>query len=286
MLDARCVLAGTVGVRAGACETGAVSQLAFDEETGRQLDALYRIGDAVRRRRLVRAALAAAPGECILDLGCGPGFYCAELIAEVGPGGSIVGLDASASMLALAGRRCEGHECVEFREGDATSLPVDDASFDAALCVQVLEYVPDLAAVLAELHRALRPGGRVVLWDVDWATVSWHSANPARMKRMLEVWDEHLTDPSLPRTLAPAMRAAGFEQVEMEGHSFASADFDPDTYGAAAVPLIEKYVAGRGGVSAEEASAWADEQRELGRRGEYYFACIQFCFTGVRPDSV
>jgi arsenite methyltransferase len=260
-----------------------VSQLAFDAQTGKQLEELYRIGDAVRRRRLVRAALAALPGERILDVGCGPGFYCAELLEEVGPEGSIVGLDSSASMLALAARRCEGHSNVEFDEADATSLPVADGSFDAALCVQVLEYVPDLPAGLAELYRALRPGGRVVVWDVDWATVSWHSADPGRMTRVLSAWDEHLAHPSLPRTLAPAMRSAGFEHVEMRAHSFATADFDPDTYGAATVSIISSFVPGRNGVSKDEAKAWAAEQRELGERGEFYFACLQFCFTAIRP---
>jgi ubiquinone/menaquinone biosynthesis C-methylase UbiE len=260
-----------------------VSQLAFNEETGKQLEALYRIADAVRRRRLVRAALAAKPGERILDVGCGPGFYCSELLDEVGPDGSIVGLDSSASMLGLAARRCEGHGNVEFDEADATSLPVEDASFDGAVCVQVLEYVPDLRAGLGELHRALRPGGRVVVWDVDWATVSWHSAEPERMARVLSAWDEHLAHPSLPRMLAPAMREAGFEQVAMEAHGFATAEFDAEHYGVATVPLISSFVAGRGGVSEEEADAWATEQRELGGRGEFYFACLQFCFTATRP---
>jgi arsenite methyltransferase len=260
-----------------------VSQLAFDEETAKQLEALYRIGDAVRRRRLVRAALAVEPGERVLDVGCGPGFYCAELLEEVGPEGSIVGLDSSAAMLALAARRCEGHGNVEFDEADATSLPVDDASFDAALCVQVLEYVPDLPAALAELHRAVRPGGRVVVWDVDWTTISWHSANPRRMRRVLRAWDQHLANPALPRTLAPAMRSAGFVDVEMEGHSFTTSEFDPDSYGVAAVPLIKGFVPARNGVSQHEADAWATEQLELGQRGEFYFACLQFCFTAARP---
>jgi arsenite methyltransferase len=260
-----------------------VSQLAFDEETGKQLEALYQIGDAVRRRRLVRAALSAAPGERVLDVGCGPGFYCAELLEEVGADGSIVGLDSSPQMLALAARRCEGHDNVEFAEADAESLPVEDESFDAAVCVQVLEYVPDVAASLRELYRVLRPGGRVVVWDVDWATVSWHSEDPDRMERVLRVWDEHLAHPSLPRTLAPAIRSAGFEHAEMEGHSFATATFDPDGYGAAAVPLIRSFVSGRNGIDRDEAKAWATEQQELGERGEFYFACLQFCFKGTRP---
>jgi SAM-dependent methyltransferase len=270
--------------RASACETGLVSQLAFDEETGKQLEALYRIGDAVRRRRLVRAALAVAPGERILDVGCGPGFYCAELLEEVGADGSVVGLDSSASMLALAARRCEGHGNVEFREADATSLPVEDASFDAALCVQVLEYVQDLPAGLAELYRAVRPGGRLVVWDVDWTTVSWHSADRARMTRVLKAWDEHLAHPSLPRTLAPAMRSVGFERVEVQAHSFAAASLDPDSYGVALVPMIRSFVPDRNGVSKDEAKAWAAEQRELGNRGEFYFACLQFCFAATRPS--
>jgi SAM-dependent methyltransferase len=264
------------------CETGAVAQVSFDAKTGERLEALYRTGDAVRRRRLVRAALAAASGERILDVGCGPGFYCAELLYEVGTGGRVVGLDGSPQMLALAERRCEGHANVDLREADATSLPVDDGSFDRAICVQVLEYVRDVPAALAELHRALRPGGRVVVWDIDWATVSWHSADAARMQRVLHAWDEHLAHPSLPRTLAPALRSAGFEDVEMTAHSFATADLHPDAYGAAAVPLIASFVPGRNGIDDAEVKAWAAEQRALGERGEFYFACLQVCFTATR----
>jgi ubiquinone/menaquinone biosynthesis C-methylase UbiE len=262
-----------------------VSQLAFDEETGKQLEALYRIGDAVRRRGLVRSALAATVGERILDVGCGPGFYCAELAEEVGSEGRIVGLDSSAQMLALAARRCEGCGNVEFREAEATSLPVEDGSFDGAVCVQVLEYVTDVVAGLAELHRALRPGGRVVVWDVDWATVSWHSADSARMERVLRAWDEHLAHPSLPRTLAPAMRSVGFEDVEMKAHAFATREFDPNAYGVAAIPIISSFAPGRNGVGADEAKAWEAEQRELGEHGEFYFACLQFSFTGTRPGA-
>ena len=260
-----------------------MGEFAFDEETGRRLEAVYRTGDALRRRGLVRAALAARPGERVLDVGCGPGFLCAELVDEVGAGGAVTGLDASPQMLALAARRCEGHPNVELRESDATALAVENASFDAALCVQVLEFVPDVDAGLAELHRALRPGGRVVVWDVDWDTVSWHSTDPARMQRVLRAWDEHLAHPSLPRTLAPLLRSAGFEQVEMQAHAFATADLPPDAYGAATMPLVQRFVAGRAGISEDEAIAWAAEQRHLGERGEFYFACLQFCFSARRP---
>ena len=260
-----------------------MSQLVFDEALASQLEVIYRTRDVLRRRQLVREALAPVPGERILDVGCGPGFYVAELLEQVGPEGSVVGVDGSPQMLAVASGRCEGHENVAFHEADATALPREDASFDAALCVQVLEYVADPTAALAEMHRVLRPGGRVVVWDVDWATVSMHSSDPARMERVLRGWDAHLSHPSLPRTLSASMRAAGFEDVRFEGHSFSTNELVPDAYGGAFVPLITQYVVEQGGIDEQEAKAWEAEQRELGERGEFYFACVQCCFTATRP---
>jgi ubiquinone/menaquinone biosynthesis C-methylase UbiE len=259
-----------------------MSQLVFDDSLADQLESLYHRRDILRRRALVRAAVGAQPGERILDVGCGPGFYVAELLDEVGAGGSLVGVDLSPQMLAIAAKRCAAHANVEFREGPATKLPVPDASFDAALSVQVLEYVEDTPAALAELHRVVRPGGRVVIWDVDWATVSWHSADPERMARALRGWDAHLAHPSLPSTLTVRLRAAGFEEISVEGHPFVSNDFSPESYLAATLPLIEDYLVGSGVIGEDEARAWAAEQRELGARGEYFVACIQFCFAARR----
>jgi arsenite methyltransferase len=207
--------------------------------------------------------------------------HAAEVLQEVGEEGSVVGVDTSAAMLGVAAKRVGGSANADFRQGDATELPVEDGDFDAALSVQVLEYVADPTAALRELRRALRPGGRVVIWDVDWATLSWHSEDPARMARVLEAWDTHLVHPSLPRTLAARMRDAGFEDVRAAGHSFTTAALDPETYVAALLPLIESHVAGREEIGPETAAAWAAEQRELGERDEFYVACIQVCFTGV-----
>ena len=261
-----------------------MSQLVFDEAAARRIEALYLIGDALRRRRLVRAALGAEAGERILDVGCGPGFYCAELLEEVGPSGSVVGVDGSAAMLELAARRCADHANIELHEADATSLPLVDGGFDAAVCVQVLEYVADADAALAEMYRALRPGGRVVLWDIDWGTVSLNSTDRARTEAILRAWDEHLAHPSLPRTLAPRLRAAGFGDVRMEAHAFATAEFDEDSYGSSLVPFIGNFVAGRQGISEAEANDWVAEQRGLGERGEFYFACTQCRFSAVKPE--
>jgi arsenite methyltransferase len=260
-----------------------VSQLVFDDGLVGQLESLYRKRDILRRRALVREAVGAQPGERILDVGCGPGFYVAELLEQVGPQGSVVAVDPSPQMLAVAAERCAAHAHAAFHEAPATKLPVADASADAALSVQVLEYVADTAAALAEIHRAVRPGGRVVIWDVDWATVSWHSNDPERMARALRAWDAHLAHPSLPRTLTAQLRAAGFDDIRAEGHVFSDNEFSSESYAAATLPLIEDYLVGSGKIGEAEARAWAAEQRELGARGEYFFACVQFCLAARRP---
>jgi arsenite methyltransferase len=260
-----------------------VSQLQFNEKLAEQMEVVYRSRDVLRRRRLVHEALGAQPGERVLDVGCGPGFYVSELLDRVGPEGSVVGIDASPTMLAVAAHRNEGRPNVSFHESNATSLPVEDGGFDRALSVQVLEYLTDVEPALRELHRAVRPGGRVVVWDVDWATLSWHSAEPERMERALRAWDRHLAEPSLPRTLAPRLRAAGFEDVAMDGYAFATAEFTSDAYGSALLDLMADYLRTVDGFGPSEAEAWAAEQRELGERGEFYFSCTQFRFSATRP---
>jgi arsenite methyltransferase len=111
-----------------------MSQIVFGQGLADRLDVMYRSRDMLRRRELARAALGAAPGERIVDLGCGPGFYVAELLDQVGPGGHVAGIDASPAMLTLAARRCAGHGNAGFLRASVASLPVDGSGFDA--CIQ------------------------------------------------------------------------------------------------------------------------------------------------------
>ncbi len=259
-----------------------MAQLEFDETVRKRLEALYGTRDILRRRSLVRRALGARQGERILDVGCGPGFYLAELLDLVGPSGSLVGIDGSAEMLAVAGERTAGHTNVTFDQADVCALPSADGAFDAALCVQVLEYVGDPTAALQEMHRVLRPGGRLVVADVDWTTLSWHASDSGLMRRVLTVWDEHLAHPALPRTLGARMRSAGFDDVRMETLVFAADRLDPQTYVGATIPLIAGFVADRSGVTKEDVAAWQADLRDLDERREYFVSCVQFVFSAVK----
>ncbi|MGA2535183.1 MAG: class I SAM-dependent methyltransferase [Terracidiphilus sp.] len=98
--------------------------------------------------------LAAKPGESILDLGCGDGQLTQRIVAS---GASVSGADASPEMVAAA--RTRG---IAAQEARAESLPYPDASFDAVFSNAALHWVRDQDAMMAEVHRVLKPGGRFV----------------------------------------------------------------------------------------------------------------------------
>jgi ubiquinone/menaquinone biosynthesis C-methylase UbiE len=121
----------------------------------------------ITRGRLL-AALEPAPGESVLEIGPGTGYYSLAVAQRVAPVGTLHVLDLQDQMLKHTSRRAReaGVGNLEPHQGDARRLPYADASFDAAYLVAVLGEIPDQAAALRELRRVLRPGGRLVVGEL------------------------------------------------------------------------------------------------------------------------
>jgi SAM-dependent methyltransferase len=109
-----------------------------------------------------------APGERVLDLGCGAGLDSLVAVQMVGPAGSVTGLDMTPEMLAKARAGAAELEAANARfvEGDAEQLPFGDESFDVVISNGVIDLIPDKDAVFSELHRVLVAGGRIQVADV------------------------------------------------------------------------------------------------------------------------
>jgi SAM-dependent methyltransferase len=131
---------------------------------------------AARYESLWRAQLAPAqaevmacaglrPGEHVVDVACGTGTAAIEAAASVSPGGRVVGVDLSGRMVEAASERARREHCLNahFERMDAERLELPEDSFDAALCVLGLMYLPHPERALAEILRVLRSRGRVVL---------------------------------------------------------------------------------------------------------------------------
>jgi 2-polyprenyl-6-hydroxyphenyl methylase / 3-demethylubiquinone-9 3-methyltransferase len=175
---------------------------------------LHAIRTALNPARLAyfTAAFAATgldpAGKVIIDVGCGGGLM-AEEIARLGA--TVIGIDPSAASLATA-REHAAASClaIDYRVGSGEHIPAADACADAAYCVDVLEHVADLDAVIAETARVLKPGGLylfdtinrtrlskfvVIKLSQDWSATAW-------MPPGLHDWEQFITPAELGRCLA------------------------------------------------------------------------------------
>ncbi len=121
----------------------------------------------ITRARL-REALRPEPGETVLEVGPGTGYYSLAVAEWLRPDGTLHLFDVQQEMLdhTLGRARDAGVDNLVASQGDARSLPYPDATFDAAYLVAVLGEIPDQGQALAELRRVVRPGGRVIVGEL------------------------------------------------------------------------------------------------------------------------
>lgn len=255
----------------------------FDEDALEGMVRIYRTPSMRERRHHIREALSLEPGERVLSIGCGPGFEPRGFARDVGEAGRVLGVDTQEAMLTAARERCADHEWTGFERGSAADLPVEDGTFDAAAAVQVLEYVPDLDAAFAELSRALRPGGRALVFDSDWRTMTYHADDEDRSDRILSAFDAHCPHPRLARTLRPRLERAGFEVTDVEAFVHLETALDDDSVGWAFVPLVTAFVTEVAGIDDADAEAWAADLEARGDAGEFFFSFTQYGFTAEKP---
>ena len=125
------------------------------------------------------------PGERVVDVGCGAGIDSLIAGKMVGPDGQVIGIDMTPAMLekARAGAAEMGARQVEFRQGLAEALPVEDQWADVVISNGVLNLFPDKLAGLQEMARVLKPGGRLQIGDI-----LVQKAVGEKSKRNIDLW--------------------------------------------------------------------------------------------------
>lgn len=146
-------------------------------------------------------ALELRRGDSVLDVGCGTGDDLRSLAEIVGPEGRVVGIDVSEQLVAEARRRTRDHPAVEVVAADAHAMPFGVGEFSATRADRVLMHVEDPAAVLSQMVGSTRAGGRIVIIEPDWDTLTIDSDDLAIARRVVRAQADTIRHPDIGRRL-------------------------------------------------------------------------------------
>jgi ubiquinone/menaquinone biosynthesis C-methylase UbiE len=182
-----------------------------------------RAADPAQRAMLEEytARLALRPGSELLEVGCGTGAIC-RFLATLPGIERVTGVDPSELFVGRA-RELGGDLPLDFVAGDGRELPFGDEQFDALVFHTSLCHMPGCERALGEAYRVLRPGGRLAVFDGDYATMTFANGNSDPLQSCAEaVLDMLVHDPWLMRRLARLLVDAGFESPDVQGHAYTS----------------------------------------------------------------
>jgi SAM-dependent methyltransferase len=233
------------------------------------LDHQSRLPGIPRLRAWSVAVLGLKPGERVLDIGSGTGELSRILAESVGESGEAIGLDPNEGMRAEAARRARH---ARFVAGDAYALPFPDGSLDAVTCERVYQHLTEPDRATAEIARVLRPGGRVVITDTDWATAIIHPGDPDIARVVIEAMRGGIVNPFAARRLPGHLIRAGLTVDDTGSHALIQS-------AAATGPLVKmlgRMAVDRGVIDAERCERFLDDLTAGAGSGDFHMSVTMF----------
>lgn len=250
------------------------------------LEARGRMPSQARLRRRFLRFVAVRPGDDALEVGCGTGVILRDLARLVGPRGRVTGVEPSRLLARAARRFCrDAGAPVTVRVATGERLPFRAGRFDSALAITVLLHVADPAAVVKEMARVTRPGGRVGVQDQDFGTVAAEHPDRALTARIFsEVPARIYHEPFSGRRLLGLLRAAGLDEVRLLTDVYQDTTLEPYTKG-----FLERRAENAvrfGIVDAPTAQRWLDGFTALVAAGAFVFTMNFYGAVGhTRADD-
>lgn len=208
----------------------------------------------------------------VLDLGCGTGLVSRRICARPDFDGTCHGIDLSDYLVSAARRLADAEgagERVRFEAGDTHSLNLADASYDAVIAHTLFSHLDDPGAVLGEMARVVRPGGRIAVYDGDYASLTFEEADPEQSRQNSERVIEALV--TQPRVLRRMPRIARRHGLVLDGmFSYVLTEAGRADFWVSAVEGFRVLGPRSGVVTEAEANAWADAQLAASEEGVFF----------------
>ncbi len=238
--------------------------------------------------------LAPKRGEVILDLGCGTGREL-ERILRLGKVGKVVGLDSSEKLLTVAKRRLSHYVKrgkAELLIGDAgKKLPFASRSFHAVFSAELMECLPEVrrSRLLREIHRVLKPGGRVLTEHTDWDTQVWNASDRNLERRLVHAfcdwtqgWMESSDGWMGRKLLALIRRSKLFKNIEVSTYVLANNRYRPGFYGYDRSQDLKTLAKESKGIQPASVQRFLRDLQRRDRRGLYFYSVNRYSVLAKR----
>lgn len=226
-------------------------------------------------------------GMRVLDAGCGAGDDARAIAAIVGPAGSVVGLDSSATMVETARTRTPAESTtIEFVHGSLYDLPFPDASFDAARSDRVFQHLGDPERALRELMRVTKPEGRINVVDPDFGGMLIDTENRDLLAR-LDAFSRRARkgnpgSPWMGRKLWGLFNAAGLQDIHIEADFLWTTELEVANQISDVINWARQ-AHGAGDATLDEVHAWEAELTERARESRFFGGAPIISVVGIVP---
>ena len=221
----------------------------------------------------------------VLDLGCGTGVAARTIARRSDFSGRITGIDRSSHLIDAASRLAQEEGLggkAEFCAGDSHTLELRDAEFDAVVAHTLFSHLDDPRAVLTEIVRVLKPGGKVGIFDGDYASLTFASDDPVLGKATDEmIIDAIVTNPRVMRQMPQLLREAGLELRST--FAYVVADVGRADFWDTAIKSLTKLLPKAGAMTEAQAADWVAAMFRRSDQETFFGACNYYSYVAVKP---
>jgi ubiquinone/menaquinone biosynthesis C-methylase UbiE len=220
----------------------------------------------------------------VLDLGCGTGVASRAIAHRTGFAGRVTGIDRSPYLTAAAKRFAADEGVagrIDFRTGDSQSLKLPDAAFDAVVAHTLISHVEDPRAVMREITRIVKPGGRIGIFDGDYASLTYGTHDLAQGKATDDlIVNALVTNPRVMREMPQLLQDAGLVLEAAFAHVVA--DIGRADFFAPGLQSLLRVLPRSGAMSESEAQAWVNAMLKRSEQGTYFGASNFYSYVARR----